>query len=283
MLNNTCPILPLTPLGQTPPTVLTIAGSDSGGGAGIQADLRTFALLGVHSLVAVTAVTAQNTLGVEDICTIPAPFVRQQIHTVHTDIGIGAAKTGMLAHAEIIYQIAQYWKEHAAHIPLVVDPVCASMHGNPLLAVEALDTLRHELIPLATLVTPNLDEVALITGITSHDPTALNEAGQYFLELGAQAVLLKGGHNTGTESTDYLYTSRQRTEFTSPRYHNNGNDHGGGDTLAAAITAALAHGYPLDSAVAFAKEWVSNCIQAAYSLGAGHGPVNAMWRLHTQP
>ena len=157
--------LPLTPPGQTPLRVMTIAGSDSGGGAGIQADMRTFAMLGMHGCVAVIAVTVQNSLGVKGFHEIPVDVIAGQIEAVADDIGIQAAKTGMLASSEIIATVAETWRRLDTGAPLVVDPVCASMHGDPLLHPSALDTLRDELFPLATLVTPNLDEVRLITGI----------------------------------------------------------------------------------------------------------------------
>ncbi|HNM86655.1 MAG TPA: bifunctional hydroxymethylpyrimidine kinase/phosphomethylpyrimidine kinase, partial [Mycobacterium sp.] len=157
--------LPLAAPGQTPLRVLTIAGSDSGGGAGIQADMRTFAMLGVHGCVAVTAVTVQNSVGVKGIHEIPLDVVAGQISAVTEDIGIQAAKTGMLASAEIIATVAETWRAEGLTVPLVVDPVCASMHGDPLLHPSALDSLRTELFPLATLVTPNLDEVRLLVDV----------------------------------------------------------------------------------------------------------------------
>lgn len=157
--------LPLAPPGMTPPRVLSIAGSDSGGGAGIQADMRTMALLGVHACVAVTAVTVQNTLGVKDIHEVPNDVVAGQIEAVVTDIGVQAAKTGMLASSRIVATVAATWRRLELSVPLVVDPVCASMHGDPLLAPSALDSLRGQLFPLATLLTPNLDEARLLVDI----------------------------------------------------------------------------------------------------------------------
>ncbi len=188
--------LPLTPPAQTPPRVLTIAGSDSGGGAGIQADMRTFALLGVHSLVAVTAVTVQNSLGVKGFHEIPTDVIAGQIEAVATDIGVQAAKTGMLASSEIIETVAGTWRDLglAGTTPFVVDPVCASMHGDPLLHPSALDTLRTELFPLASLVTPNLDEVRLIVGIDVVDEKTQRDAARALHALGPQWALVKGGH-----------------------------------------------------------------------------------------
>ena len=188
--------LPLAPPGQTPLRVMTIAGSDSGGGAGIQADLRTFALLGMHGLVAVTAVTVQNSLGVKGFHEIPLDIVAGQIEAVASDIGLQAAKTGMLASSEIIETIADTWVAQGLDgtVPLVVDPVCASMHGDPLLHPSALNTFRDKLFPLATLVTPNLDEVRLLTGIDVVDADTQRAAARALHALGPQWALVKGGH-----------------------------------------------------------------------------------------
>ncbi|AQA25919.1 phosphomethylpyrimidine kinase [Rhodococcus sp. MTM3W5.2] len=277
-------LLPLTPDGQTPIRVLTIAGTDSGGGAGIQADSRTMAMCGVHACVAVAAVTVQNSVGVSGFHEIPPQIVADQVRSVVGDIGVGAAKTGMLASTAIIEAVAEVCGEvgigrgHA--VPLVVDPVCASMHGDPLLHAEALDAVRHTLIPIASLVTPNLDEVRLITGIDVVDDVSARRAAEALHGLGAQWSLVKGGHlRTSTSSTDLLFDGDVFHEFTSPRI-DTGNDHGGGDTLAAAIACALANGYSMPEAVAFGKEWVTRCLAASYDLGAGHGPVSPLWRLH---
>ena len=271
--------LPLAPPGATPPRVLTIAGSDSGGGAGMQADIRTCTLLGVHTLCAVTAVTVQNSLGVKDFHPIPPDVVAAQIEVVSTDIGLQAAKTGMLATAEIIAAVARSWREHGTGIPLVVDPVSASMHGDPLLDHAALDSLRTELFPLATLVTPNLHEVRLLVGIDVVDATTQAEAARALHALGTQWALVKGGHLQGsTSSTDLLFDGNEFHEFEAPRV-DTGHDHGAGDTLAAATACALAHGYTVPDAVAFGKGWVTECLRAAYPLGHGHGPVSAMFRL----
>jgi hydroxymethylpyrimidine/phosphomethylpyrimidine kinase len=277
-------LLPLPENGTTPIRVLTIAGTDSGGGAGIQADSRTMALCGVHALVAVAAVTVQNSLGVSGFHEIPPQIVADQVRSVVSDIGVGAAKTGMLASSAIIEAVAEVCNEvgigrHSA-VPLVVDPVCASMHGDPLLHPEALDAVRHTLIPLATIVTPNLDEVRLITGIDVVDDATARQAAQALHGLGAQWALVKGGHlRTSTESRDILFDGDRFLEFTSTRIET-GNDHGGGDTLAAAIACALANGYDVPNAVEFGKEWVTRCLEASYDLGAGHGPVSPLWRLH---
>ena len=273
--------LALTPPGTTPPRVLTIAGSDSGGAAGIQADMRTFALLGVHSLVAVTAVTVQNSLKVDGILEVPADVVRGQIEAVVTDIGVQGAKTGMLASAAIIDTIAGSWRDLglAGTVPLVVDPVCASMHGEPLLHPTALDTLRTQLFPLASVVTPNLDEVRLLVGIDVVDAATQRDAARALHDLGPQWVLVKGGHlRSAPNSTDLLFDGETFHTFDAPRV-NTRHDHGAGDTLAAAIACALAHGFAMPEAVGFGKSWVTECLAAAYPIGKGLGPVSALFRL----
>jgi len=276
-------LLPLAPRGQTPIRALTIAGTDSGGGAGIQADSRTMAMCGVHACVAVAAVTVQNSLGVSGFHEIPPETVAAQVRCVVDDIGVTAAKTGMLASTSIIEAVAQVCTEvgigHGRQIPLVVDPVCASMHGDPLLHAEALDAVRTVLVPQATVVTPNLDEIRLITGIEVVDDPTARRAAEALHALGAQWANVKGGHlRTSPASTDLLFDGDRFLEFTSPRI-DTGNDHGGGDTLAAAIASALAHGWSVPDAVAFAKEWVTKCLEWSYDLGGGHGPVNPLWRL----
>ncbi|MDP7704163.1 bifunctional hydroxymethylpyrimidine kinase/phosphomethylpyrimidine kinase [Mycobacterium sp. TY815] len=273
--------LPLAPPGTTPLRVLTIAGSDSGGGAGIQADMRTIALLGLHACVAVTAVTVQNTLGVKSFHETPDDVVAAQIEVVVTDIGIQAAKTGMLASSAIIEAVARTWRGLGLTMPLVVDPVCASMHGDPLLAASALDSLRTQLFPMATLVTPNLDEVKLLVDIDVIDTDSQRAAAQALHALGPRWTLVKGGHLRSSErSSDLLYDGVDFYEFDTQRLPT-GNDHGGGDTLAAAIACALAHGHQMPDAVAFGKRWVTECLRAAYPLGAGHGPVSPLFRLHS--
>jgi hydroxymethylpyrimidine/phosphomethylpyrimidine kinase len=272
--------LPLTPAGDTPLRVMTIAGSDSGGGAGIQADMRTFAMLGLHGCVAVTAVTVQNSVGVKGFHEIPLDVIAGQISAVTSDIGIQAAKTGMLASSEIITTIAETWRaEGLGAVPLVVDPVCASMHGDPLLHHSALDALRTELFPLATLVTPNLDEVRLLVDVEVVDEASQRDAARALHALGPQWALVKGGHlRSSSASPDLLFDGSEFHEFAAPRI-DTGNDHGAGDTLAAATASALAHGYSVPQAVEFGKAWVTECIRAAYPLGHGHGPVNALFRL----
>ncbi|OBI11509.1 bifunctional hydroxymethylpyrimidine kinase/phosphomethylpyrimidine kinase [Mycobacterium sp. E2497] len=271
--------LPLAPPGSTPLRVLTIAGSDSGGGAGIQADLRTMALLGVHACVAVSAVTVQNTVGVKGFHEVPDDFVAAQIEAVVTDIGVQAVKTGMLASSAIIGAVATTWRRLGLTLPLVVDPVCASMHGDALLEVAALDSLRDQLFPLATLVTPNLDEVRLLVGIDVVDAESQRAAAKALHALGPRWVLVKGGHlRSSDRSCDLLYDGTGFHEFDSERLPG-GNDHGGGDTLATAVACALAHGYPVPEAVGFGKRWVTECLRASYPLGHGHGPVSPLFRL----
>ncbi len=275
--------LPTAPRGTAPHRVLTIAGSDSGGGAGIQADMRTFAVLGLHACVAITAVTVQNSVGVQDFRGVEPEIVGAQIRSVAGDIGVEAAKTGMLASTAIIEAVAAAADAEGigrgGAVPLVVDPVAASMHGDPLLAADALEAVRTVLIPRATVVTPNLDEVRLITGIEVVDADTQRRAAGALLELGAQWALVKGGHlRDSPHSPDLLTDGTRSAEFTAPRVPT-GHDHGAGDTLAAAITAALAHGRTVPEAVEFGKAWVTEGLRWAYPLGAGHGPVNPLWRV----
>ncbi|BBY80557.1 bifunctional hydroxymethylpyrimidine kinase/phosphomethylpyrimidine kinase [Mycolicibacterium pulveris] len=273
--------LPVPAPGTTPVRVMTIAGSDSGGGAGIQADMRTFALLGVHGLVAVTAVTVQNSVGVKGFHEVPLDIIAGQIEAVASDIGLQAAKTGMLASSAIIDTVADVWRGQglSGSVPLVVDPVCASMHGDPLLHPSALDSLKHQLFPLATLVTPNLDEVRLFTGIEVVDAATQHDAARALHGLGPQWALVKGGHlRTSSHSADLLYNGTDFFEFDATRI-DTGHDHGAGDTLAAATASALAHGHSVPDAVEFGKRWVTECLRAAYPLGQGHGPVSPLFRL----
>ncbi|BAX90795.1 bifunctional hydroxymethylpyrimidine kinase/phosphomethylpyrimidine kinase [Mycobacterium shigaense] len=271
--------LPLSPPATTPRRVLTIAGSDSGGGAGIQADMRTIALLGLHACVAVTAVTVQNTTGVQRFHEVPDDVVAGQIEAVVSDIGVQAAKTGMLASPRIIDTVATTWRRLGLTIPLVVDPVAASMHGDALMAPSALDSLRGQLFPLATLVTPNLDEVRLLVGVDVVDPESQRAAAKALHALGPQWVLVKGGHLRSSErSCDLLYDGADFHEFDAERIAT-GNDHGGGDTLAAAVACALAHGFTVPDAIGFGKRWVTESLRAAYPLGHGHGPVSPLFRL----
>ncbi|WP_328612744.1 bifunctional hydroxymethylpyrimidine kinase/phosphomethylpyrimidine kinase [Amycolatopsis sp. NBC_00355] len=262
----------------TPPTALTIAGSDSGGGAGIQADLRTFFAHGVHGLVALTAVTVQNSLGVQGFTEIPADVVAAQIKAVASDMGVNAAKTGMLATAEIIRAVAKTLDEVGGDTPLVVDPVAASMTGHALLREDALEAIRTELFPRATLITPNLDEVRLLTGIAVTDAASQRDAAEALLAFGSRWVLVKGGHMTGRTCVDLLTDGSAYVSLSGPRYDTE-NTHGGGDTMASAITASLAKGASVPDAVAAGKKFIERCVAESYPLGAGVGPVSPFWVL----
>jgi hydroxymethylpyrimidine/phosphomethylpyrimidine kinase len=274
----------------TPPTALTIAGSDSGGGAGLQADLRTFTACGVHGCVAVTAVTVQNSVGVSGVVEIPPETVADQVRAVVTDIGVGAAKTGMLATAAIIKAVAAVCDEVGIggastaragipSVPFVVDPVAASMHGDQLLADDALDSMREELFPRATLVTPNLDEVRLLVGIDVRSRDQQYQAARALHRLGPQWVLVKGGHlHDDPECVDLLHDGTNFVELIGPRFATP-HTHGGGDSLAAAITSALARGSAVPNAVAYGKRYIEQAVAHAYPLGAGVGPVSPFWRL----
>ncbi len=270
--------------GTRPPTALAIAGTDSGGGAGLTADVKAFTACGVHGCVAVAAVTVQNSVGVSGFHAIPPDVVADQIRTVAGDMGVDAAKTGMLASADIIVAVVAAADEVGigARIPFVVDPVAASMHGDPLLAADALDAVRQELIPRATLVTPNLDEVKLLVDVKVVDADTAREAAHALHALGARAVLVKGGHLAAMsgrdepEVTDLLFDGTTFHELTSPR-RETAHTHGGGDSLASAITAGLARGMTLLDAVALGKAYITRAVEHAHPLGAGHGPVSSLW------
>lgn len=276
---------------EQPPVALTIAGTDSGGGAGLTADVRAFAACGVHGSVAVTAVTVQNSLGVTGFHEVPVDVVAAQIRTVAGDMGVDAAKTGMLASRAIIEAVVGACdavgigrrSATGVGVPFVVDPVAASMHGSPLLADDALDAVRTELLPRATLVTPNLDEIALLADVKVVDDASAREAAAALHAMGAAAVLVKGGHLEATtgraqpECVDLLsLDSGEVHEFRSARLARP-HTHGGGDSLAAAITAGLARGMSLVDAVALGKAFITRAVEHSYPLGAGHGPVSALW------
>jgi hydroxymethylpyrimidine/phosphomethylpyrimidine kinase len=254
---------------------LTIAGSDSGGGAGIQADLKTFQALGVFGMTAITAITVQNTKGVSGYVEVPAATVSEQIRAVVTDIGVDAAKTGMLSSAPIIVDVAEAVSETA--LPnLVVDPVFVSKHGHPLLREDAVDALKRELLPLARLVTPNLHEAAGLVGFPVATDQDMENAGRAILELGPEAVLVKGGHREGEQATDLLVTSEGIQPFSTDRV-DTPHTHGTGCVLSAAITSYLAHGEELLEAVAKGKEFVTQAIRHALQIGGGIGPVDPSW------
>lgn len=268
--------------GVTPPRVLTIAGTDSGGGAGVAADLRAMAACGVHGCVAVTAVTVQNTLGVTGVHVLPPETVAAQIESVALDIGLGAAKTGMLAGRATIEAVAAACDRVGigadGPTPFVVDPVAASMHGDPLLADDALDAFRSLLFPRATLVTPNLDEVRLLVGVDVHDRAGQYEAAKVLHALGPRYVLVKGGHlvEDADRCVDLLYDGHTFVELPGPRF-DTGDTHGGGDNMASAVACGLARGLAVPEAVGLAKRYIVEAVRNSYPLGAGHGPVSPLW------
>jgi hydroxymethylpyrimidine/phosphomethylpyrimidine kinase len=260
----------------TRPRALTIAGSDSGGGAGIQADLKTFQAFGVHGMSVITALTAQNTVGVQGIHEVPADFVRLQLASVCEDIGADAVKTGMLANAAIISAVSEGVAEHGI-TRLVVDPVAASKHGDPLLRPEAIATLRDELVPQALVVTPNVGEVALLAGVEVRTAADLRTAAEAMLELGPRWVLAKGGHLPGNEdAVDVLYDGEAWHEIRSRRLDTE-DTHGTGCTLASAIAAGLARGQEVVEAVEAAKRFVTGAIEHSLRIGKGIGPVDQGW------
>ena len=255
------------------PIALTIAGSDSGGGAGIQADLKTFHRFGVFGTSAIAAVTAQNTLGVAEWLAMPASLVRAQIDAVTSDLRPAAVKSGMLGDATVVRAVADAVRAHAL-TPFVLDPVMVASSGDVLLTAEAVSAVRGELIPLATLVTPNLDEAEVLVGGEVRDAEAMEAAAERLVrELGAGAALVKGGHLTGDRTVDVLFDGARMQRFEHPRL-NTTSTHGTGCTLSAAITARLAQGASLGDAVRESLDWVHRAIATAPGLGAGHGPLN---------
>ncbi|MCH0570837.1 bifunctional hydroxymethylpyrimidine kinase/phosphomethylpyrimidine kinase [Streptomyces sp. MUM 136J] len=267
----------------TPPRVLTVAGSDSGGGAGIQADLKTMLALGVHGMSVVTAVTAQNSLGVQGAWELPAEAVRAQYRSVVDDIGVQAVKTGMLASAELVETVAGLIA--ATDAPAVVDPVGVSKHGDPLLAASALESVRTRLLPAATVATPNLDEVAQLTGVRVESEPDMRRAAAAVLEYGPRWVLIKGGHLAadvarpgGDRAVDLLTDGSDEHWLRAPRYGNR-HTHGTGCTLASAVACGLARGRSVPQAVTAAKAYVTGAIAAGFALGGGIGPVDHGWDL----
>ncbi|MDB1089617.1 bifunctional hydroxymethylpyrimidine kinase/phosphomethylpyrimidine kinase [Streptomyces sp. ACA25] len=260
---------------QTPPRVLTVAGSDSGGGAGIQADLKTMLALETHGMSVVTAVTAQNSLGVQGAWQLPAAAVRAQFRSVVDDIGVQAVKTGMLAGRELVETVAELLGGLDA--PVVVDPVGVSKHGDSLLAAEALDAVRTRLLPVATVATPNLDEVAQLTGVRVDSEADLRRAAAAVLACGPRWALVKGGHLTG-DAVDLLTDGSEEHWLRAPR-HDNRHTHGTGCTLAAAVAAHLARGKQVPEAVAAAKEYVTGALAQGFALGSGIGPVHHGYRM----
>ena len=256
----------------TPPVALTIAGSDSGGGAGIQADLKTFHQWGVYGTSAVTAVTAQNTLGVQEIHPVPTATIAAQIRSVATDLPPAAVKSGMLATAEIVRTVADAIRSHRLGC-YVLDPVMVATSGDTLLERDAVAAVRDELLPLATVVTPNWPEAALLTGVTEANLSGMAMAARVIVDAGANAALVKGGHLGGDEVVNLYWDGESEHLFRGPRIRTR-HTHGTGCTLSAAIAAGLARGTPLAEAVGAAVAWVHSAIVGAPGLGAGHGPLN---------
>lgn len=255
---------------------LTIAGSDSSGGAGIQADLKTFAALGVYGASAITAVTAQNTIGVTAVLGLPADLVAAQIEAVAGDMQIDATKTGMLASAAIVEAVAAAIE--ALELPMVVvDPVMVTKGGDRLLDEDGVRTLCAELLPRALVVTPNIPEAEALSGRRIASLTDAREAARRIHAIGRSAVIVKGGHGAGEEIVDLLFDGDRFTEFRTPRIHTR-NTHGTGCTFASAVAAYLALGHPLTEAAAKAQAYVAGAIRHGLAIGRGHGPLDHFWQ-----
>jgi hydroxymethylpyrimidine/phosphomethylpyrimidine kinase len=254
---------------------LTIAGSDSGAGAGIQADLKTFAALGVYGTSVITAITAQNTRGVTRIFEVDPELVAAQFDAVVQDIGADAVKTGMLSNSAIIKVVAEKVREYRL-TNLVVDPVMVAKSGDVLLRADAIEAIKSRLIPLATVVTPNIPEAEQLTGVHGTRLIDLREAARRIVGMGARSVVIKGGHRKGP-ATDLFYDGKKFRAFTAARVATR-NTHGTGCTFSAAITANLAKGEKLDAAVAHAKIYMTRAIRKSFAVGAGHSPVHHFYR-----
>ena len=251
--------------------ILTIAGSDSGGGAGIQTDLKTITVLGGYGMSVITALTAQNTVGVQAVFELPLDFIEKQLDSVIQDIGVDAVKTGMLSNSRIVGLVAAKIKEYGLKC-VVVDPVMLAKSGDPLLKEEARKSLREELIPLASVVTPNLPEASVLCGYTVHDLATMKKAARHIHELGPENVLIKGGHLEG-EIIDLLFDGKAFHEYRGPRIPTK-NTHGTGCTFASAIATELAQGNPVQAAAKRAKDFITTAIRFSLPLGKGHGPTN---------
>lgn len=260
------------------PKALTIAGSDSGGGAGIQADLKTFAALGVYGMSAITALTVQNTVGVQGVLEIDPEFVSAQIRAVVDDIGVDAVKTGMLASSPIIERVAGDLRELGIRT-LVVDPVMVAKSGDPLLRRDAVRTLIRELLPLALVVTPNLHEASELAQCSVEDVASMKTAARRIHELGPRYVVVKGGHLPG-RPMDLLYDGRDFVEMSNMR-HDTPHTHGTGCTFASAIAAGLARGLEAVDAVKQAKDYITGAIREGLAIGRGHGPVHHFHMLYS--
>lgn len=256
------------------PRILSIAGSDSGGGAGIQADLKTITALGGYGMSAITAITAQNTLGVSESKILPVKLVEAQIEAVMSDIGVDAVKTGMLGNKAMIHMLASMLGD--LDVPFVLDPVMLAKGGQSLLARNAVAALQDELIPVCTMVTPNIPEAEVLAGIQIHTMDHMREAAMWLMDMGAQSVLLKGGHMTGDTLVDFLVWDGGEVQFESARI-DTPHTHGTGCTLASAIATGLGRGLDIPSAVKQAREYVRAAILAAPGFGAGHGPMDHGW------
>jgi hydroxymethylpyrimidine/phosphomethylpyrimidine kinase len=253
--------------------VLVIAGSDSGGGAGIQADIKTITALGAYAATAITALTAQNTLGVHGIMAVPPAFIRQQIEVVLSDIGADIIKIGMLGDVATIGTVCDALEDFAPDVPVVLDPVMVAKGGHALLAALAVDSLRQRLLPLSAVITPNLPEAEALTGLTIRTEAEMQVAAAALLALGVPAVLLKGGHLEGDTVVDLLATEAGTEAFTAPRIETR-HTHGTGCTTASALAAGLAQGLTLRDSVLRARAYVRAAIAAAPGLGHGHGPLD---------
>jgi hydroxymethylpyrimidine/phosphomethylpyrimidine kinase len=253
--------------------VLIVAGSDSGGGAGIQADLKTVTMLDAYAATAVTALTVQNTLGVFGVLPVPPEFTRRQIEVVLDDIGADAIKTGMLHDRAMVETLATVLSERAVGVPLVVDPVMAAKGGAPLIEPDAIAAIKALLIPQSAVLTPNLPEAELLTGTTIGDVAALRRAGERLLRLGCRAVLMKGGHLAGEIVTDVLVADTGTRLWADARIATR-HTHGTGCTLASAIAAGLAQGLGVEAAIDRARRYVRRAIAGAPGLGRGHGPLD---------
>jgi len=259
------------------PRALTIAGSDSGGGAGIQADLKTFSALGVYGMSAVTALTAQNTVGVQGVVEIDPQFIAAQISSVVEDIGVDAVKTGMLSSAAIISRVAAELKRLRID-KLVVDPVMVAKSGDRLLREDAIQSIINELFPLALVVTPNLHEASALTGLEVRSPEHMRQAAKHIESFGPRYVVVKGGHLEGSPM-DLLYDGDRFVEFTNVR-HDTAHTHGTGCTYASAIAAGLARGLTVQKAVALAKDYITGAIAQGLAIGKGRGPVHHFYHLY---
>ncbi|MDY6854468.1 MAG: bifunctional hydroxymethylpyrimidine kinase/phosphomethylpyrimidine kinase [Thermodesulfobacteriota bacterium] len=251
--------------------VLTIAGSDSGGGAGVQADLKTIALYGGFGMSVITALTAQNTLGIQDVYPIPIEFIKRQIDSVVTDIGVDAVKTGMLVNSDVVKAVANKMREYEIE-KLIVDPVMVAKGGRSVLYEDALDALKSELIPLAFLITPNLHEASKIWGRKVENTEEMKKAALEIFKRGASNVLIKGGHLPG-RSIDILFNGKEYFEYDSDRIHT-ANTHGTGCVYSAFLALEIAMGSTVSQAVKNAKDFIAIAIKSSLDLGKGHGPVN---------